>query len=282
MAEKINGNSLAKKILVKTKKATEAFEKKHSLPPGLAVILVGKDPASEIYVSKKQQACEETGIYSEQHYFSSRASQEEIIAKVRELNANKRIHGILVQLPLPKQINEQEVISSISPEKDVDGFSPETLGKLFEGNELLAACTPKGIVELAEHAGVSWRGKNVCIIGHTVVVGKPLALMLLNRDATVSVCHKFTKNLEDFSKKADVVVSATGVKHLVKESMIKEGSVLIDVGIIREGKKVFGDISPEAQKKSSKYTPVPGGVGPMTVACLMKNTLNAAKLQMEG
>ena len=244
-------------------------------------MLIGEREDSKLYVEKKQEACKKTGIESKGIFLPENVSEKKLLEEIEKLNADSSVHGILVQLPLPRQISQEKILNSVSPSKDVDGFHAQNIGRLAQGIEDFAGCTASGIIKLIESTGTGIEGKNACIINDTIVVGKPLALMLLNRNATVSICNKFTKNISDFSKKADILVSAVGKKNLVSKEMIKEGAIVIDAGICVSGteeKKVFGDVDfTEAKKIASWITPVPGGVGPMTVACLMQNTIIAAK-----
>ncbi|MAG22174.1 MAG: bifunctional methylenetetrahydrofolate dehydrogenase/methenyltetrahydrofolate cyclohydrolase [Candidatus Diapherotrites archaeon] len=275
-AKLIDGKAIAEQVLSKVKAVTAKLQKK----PTLAVVLVGDNNASELYVRKKQEACEKVGINSKLVSSCGTVSEEDILKQIEELNNDSAVNGILVQLPLPKQVDRNKVLEAISPAKDVDGFTAENLGKLALGIEEFVSCTASGIVKLIESTGTNLEGKNVCVVNHSIVVGRPLVQLLLNRNATVSVCHKFTKNLSEFTKNADVVVTAAGVPNLIKGDMIKQGAIVIDAGIIRDDKKLVGDIDFDSVKEiASHITPVPGGVGPMTVACLIENTLKAAKLQ---
>jgi len=278
-AKILDGKKLSDEILCGLEKQVEKL-KKHGINPCLAVVLVGNNPDSELYVRKKQEACKKIGVESKKISLSSGVSEKQLLEEIEKLNSDEKVHGILVQLPLPKHINQEKILDSISPLKDVDGFSPENIGKLAHGIEELVSCTPKGIIRLIESTGVQIEGKNACIINHSVVVGKPLALLMLNRNATVTICHKFTKNIKGCIAGADIVVSAVGRKNLFSGDSLKEGAIVIDAGIFCEGKKVFGDFDFEsARQKASWITPVPGGVGPMTVACLLENTLIACRLQ---
>ena len=270
----INGRKIAAEIKDRVREEVESMETK----PGLATVLVGDDPASQLYVRLKGKACEEAGIKSEKHEFPGDAKEREIIELIRELNSNSSIHGILVQLPLPKHLNSQKIMAEIAPEKDVDGFNPVSMGNLMIGNEGFVPCTPRGIIGMLEHEKVELEGKDCVIVNHSPVVGKPLAMLLLNREATVSVCHVKTKDLGRFTRDAEILVVAAGVPGLIKADMVKEGAVVIDVGINKTEKGVVGDVDFEAVKeKASLITPVPGGVGPMTIAMLLENTVMAAK-----
>jgi methylenetetrahydrofolate dehydrogenase (NADP+)/methenyltetrahydrofolate cyclohydrolase len=278
----IDGKSLAAEIEEEVKKGVEELGGK-GITPRLATLLVGDDPASRLYVRLKKKACQRVGMVSEDVDLPGDVSEEEIIEKIAELNRCHDVHGILVQMPLPAHINSQRVLAAISPVKDVDGFAPENLGKLAQRDPSgFAPATPMGIMYALDSLGIDPRGRDAVIIGHTVVVGKPLALMLLARDATVSVCHVHTKDLASYTRKADILVVAAGKKHLIGAGHVKEGAVVFDVGITREGDKVYGDVDFDAVKeKVSAITPVPGGVGPLTIASLLKNVLKAAQLSPE-
>ncbi len=273
-ANLIDGNKLANQILEKVKKEAAGLKQK----PCLAVIMGGENPASQLYVQKKQQACKQVGIESKLFSFPESVAEQELIEKIQELNDDSAVSGVLVQLPLPKHINRNNVLQTISPAKDVDGFTAENLGKLALGIEEMVSCTASGIIKLIESTGTKLEGKNCCIVNHSIVVGRPLMQLLLNRNATVSICHEFTKNLSEFTKKADVLISAVGIAGLIKKEMVKVGAIVIDAGIARNGKKVVGDVDFDAVKEVASFiTPVPGGVGPMTVACLLENTVKAAR-----
>lgn len=252
--------------------------KEYKTKPKLAAILVGKNPASEIYIKKKEEACQKVGIISKVFRLPEESEEVRLLDLIKRLNKDDSVHGILVQFPLPENFNQEVIMAAISPEKDVDGCHPLNAGKLFLGNETLVPCTAKGVIKILEQAGISLKGKNVVIANNSNIVGKPLALMLLKRDATVEVCHKGTKNLKDHTEKADILVVAIGVPKLIKKDMIKEGAVVIDVGINRVEGKICGDVDfEEVKNKAGFLTPVPGGVGPMTVAMLMENTVSCYK-----
>ena len=279
MAVILDGKSLSKKIREEIKSEIENFKKRGFRNPALAVILVGNDPASEIYVNNKRKACEKVGIKSLFYHLPEDVSEEKLLGLIYELNQDEEVDGILVQLPLPKHIDQTKVILSISPEKDVDGFHPENMGKLVaQIDDGFIPCTPLGIDMLLKHYGIEPKGKDVTIVGAGFIVGRPLALLLLWRNATVSVCHIHTKDIRKFTKDADILISATGVPHLIKADMVKDGAVVIDVGISRLNGKIVGDVDFEnVKEKASAITPVPGGVGPMTVTALLLNTLKAYK-----
>lgn len=252
--------------------------KEQGIIPGLAVIIVGNNPASRSYVNSKKKACELIGYYSREYALPEETTEEELKNLVEELNHDDQIHGILVQLPLPKHINEEMVINTIIPEKDVDAFHPANVGKIMIGNFDFLPCTPAGIMELIKESEIDLEGKHCVIIGRSNIVGKPMSMLLLHKNATVTICHSKTKNLKEISKEADVLVVAVGRAEMVDASYVKEGAVVIDVGINRlEDGRLVGDVDFESAKKvAGAITPVPGGVGPMTIATLMKNTLTAA------
>lgn len=278
--ELLDGRKVSKEILLSLQKEVVELEKKH-IHPKLVVLLVGKDPASVSYVSQKQKACMTTGVKWDQVDYDTDVTTEMLIEKIQELNKDETVHGILVQLPLPKQVYVPDVIRAIEPKKDVDGFTAYNLGKLFLSTEFeyLPPCTPEGVIKILEHYKIPVEGKEVVVVGHSNIVGKPLSIMLLNRNATVTTCHVFTRDLASHTKRADILCVAVGKPNLITADMVKEGAVVIDIGINRtkEGKLV-GDIDFEnVSKKAAYVTPVPGGMGPMTVACLMDNTVKAAK-----
>jgi methylenetetrahydrofolate dehydrogenase (NADP+)/methenyltetrahydrofolate cyclohydrolase len=251
--------------------------KASGVTPGLAVVMVGEDPASQVYVRNKQQGCDEAGIYSEKHVLESSASEAELLSLIEELNVRPGIHGILVQLPLPSQIDEEKVLEAIEPRKDVDGFHPMNVGRLLVGKEALLPCTPHGCMVLLEEIGYDLSGKEAVVVGRSNIVGKPVALMLLEKHATVTVCHSRTQNLADVVRRADVVVAAVGRPEMIKGSWLKPGAVVIDVGINRTNSGLVGDVElSSASEVASAITPVPGGVGPMTIAMLLENTVAAA------
>jgi methylenetetrahydrofolate dehydrogenase (NADP+)/methenyltetrahydrofolate cyclohydrolase len=276
MNKVIDGKETAKQIRTEIKEEVLALKEKYGKVPGLAVVIVGEDPASKVYVNSKVRACEELGIYSEKHVMKAETTETELLELIDSLNKNENIHGILVQLPLPKGLNSKLIIDSIAKEKDVDGFHAENIGKVLIGEEdTFKSCTPYGVVELLKRYELPISGQDVVIVGRSNIVGKPLAALLINESATVQVCHSRTKNLEEKVKQADIVVAAVGIAKFIKGSMIKDGAVVIDVGINRlEDGTLCGDVDyEEAKEKASYITPVPGGVGPMTIAMLMKNTL---------
>lgn len=278
----IDGKSIAEDIKSQVKHET-ALLKKSGIIPGLAVIMVGNNSASRIYVNNKKRACEEVGIRSEKYLFPESVSQKELLKFIEKLNSDKNIHGILVQLPLPPHIDDKIVAESILPQKDVDVFNPVNVGKITIGNAGLLPCTPAGIIEILRHENIEIAGKSCAVIGRSNIVGKPTALLLLQNNATVTICHSKTKNLAEICKKSDIIISAVGKPKFITSDMVKKGSVIIDVGMNRsKNGKVCGDVDFEnVQSIASYITPVPGGVGPMTIAMLMKNTISAAKMQIK-
>ncbi|VVB95105.1 Bifunctional protein FolD protein [uncultured archaeon] len=277
----IDGRKIAQDIEGEVKKEVEIFIREHGIRPALATILVGEHPPSKLYVKLKHWACKRVGILSEDHKFPQETRQDEIIRLIDTLNRRPEIHGILVQLPLPKHIDERDVMMRIKPEKDVDGFSPENMGKMLIGREGFVPCTPKGIVRALSEFNIDLQGKEVVVVGHSNVVGKPAAIMLLNRNATVRICHVYTKDLKSHTKEADILIVATGVRGLVKADMVKEGAIVFDVGITWLDERVYGDVDfDDVLPKVKLISPVPGGVGPMTIAILMEHTLQAARMQI--
>lgn len=278
-AKIINGDKIAASILEETKKKVGEL-KVRAISPKLVVILLGENPASEAYVGKKKIAAEALGIEFELLRFPEDFSEKELVSLLNELNFRVGAHAVLVQLPLPGHMDVARVLDAVSPLKDVDGFTAFNLGLLDHGREEIVSCTAYGILKLVESTGVRIEGANVCIINHSIIVGRPLAQMMLNRNATVTVCNAFTKDLASFTKKADVLVVAVGKHGLISADMVKPGAIVIDAGIARLDGKIVGDIDFEAVKETAGFiTPVPGGVGPMTVACLMRNVAILASVQ---
>lgn len=276
----IDGRKIAQRIEAKVKKEVEKFIQERGIKPALATILVGEHPPSKLYVKLKHWACKRVGILSEDHKFPENTGLEEIVELIETLNSRKEIHGILVQLPLPKHIDEREVMMRIAPEKDVDGFNPINMGKMLIGREGFVPCTPKGIVKALSEFNIDPQGMEVVVVGHSNVVGKPAAIMLLNRNATVKVCHVFTRDLKSHTREADILVVATGVRGLIKADMVKQGAIVFDVGITWQDDRVYGDVDfDDVLPRVKLISPVPGGVGPMTIAILMEHTLAAAKMQ---
>ncbi len=274
----IDGKKLSNKIEDEISKEVESLKPK-GIVPGLAVILVGDDPASHTYVSMKEKSCKKVGFYSIVHKMPDTITQDEIIETIEMMNNNPRIDGILVQLPLPKHIDTTKILEVIDPKKDVDGFHPYNMGRLVEGLDAFAPCTPLGVMEMFKEYKIDLEGKDICVVGASNIVGKPMAALLLNANATVTVTHIYTKDLSSHTKKADIVIVGVGVPSLIKEDMVKDEAIVIDIGINKlESGKLVGDADFETlSKKCSYITPVPGGVGPMTIAMLLKNTLKAAQ-----
>ena len=280
MFKLIDGKEVSSHVKTKVKEEVEILKEK-GIEPALAVIIVGNDPASRVYVNNKKKACEFTGMRSVEYALPEETTQEELLAIIDKLNGDDSINGILCQLPVPKHISEKAVIERISPKKDVDVFSAENVGKMWQGDYDMASCTPMGVIELLDYYGIDVCGKNCVIIGRSNIVGKPMASLLLERSATVTICHSRTKNLSEITSKADLIVAAVGRAKFVTADMVKEGAIVVDVGINRnEDGKLCGDVDFENVKEKCEFiTPVPGGCGPMTIAVLMKNTLLACKKQ---
>lgn len=275
----IDGKSLAKKVQSTVTSEVEKLKQEKNIVPGLAVILVGDDPASHAYVKMKAKACEDVGFYSITHNMPDTISQDEIIGTIKMMNDNPRIDGILVQLPLPKHVDTDKILEVIDPKKDVDGFHAYNVGRLVTGLDSFVACTPLGVMKMFEEYEIELRGKDVCVVGASNIVGKPMASLLLNAEATVTITHIYTKDLKAHTSKADIIVVGVGVPGLIKEDMVKEGAIVIDIGINRiEDGSLVGDVDfKNVSPKCSYITPVPGGVGPMTIAMLLSNTLKSAK-----
>lgn len=283
MAILIDGKETARAVRGEIRDAVAAFAKESGVIPGLAVVIVGDDPASRVYVRNKHRACEEVGIRSDVHALPADTSEAELLALVAGLNADPTVNGILVQLPLPKHLDEEKVILAIDPAKDVDAFHPVNVGKIMIGNFTFAPCTPAGVMELLRHYNIPVAGKHCVIIGRSNIVGKPQAMLMLKENATVTVCHSRTVGLADITRTADILVAAVGRPGFVTADMVRDGAVVIDVGINRTAEgKLCGDVDFAAvSEKASYITPVPGGVGPMTITMLLKNTLAAAKDQLK-
>ncbi len=280
MAKIIDGKTIA--AAVRAGIAGETAElKRRGVTPGLAVVLVGDDPASRIYVNSKERACGEVGFYSEKHLLPAGASMEELLELINRLNNDPRINGILCQLPLPAGLNADEVIRAVNPAKDVDAFHPVNVGKIMLGTAELLPCTPAGIMKMLDYENISVEGKNCVVVGRSNIVGKPMAMLLMHKNGTVTVCHSRTRDLAEHCRRADILVAAVGKPRFITGDMIKPGAVVIDVGMNRpEGGGLCGDVDFESAKEKAAYiTPVPGGVGPMTIAMLLRNTLEAAKKQ---
>lgn len=280
MAKIIDGKAVSAKVKEQVRKEAEVLKNK-GIEIGLAVVIVGNNSASRVYVNNKKKACEEVGFNSYEYALPEETTEAELLELVEKLNSDDRVNGILVQLPLPKQINENAIINAIRPDKDVDAFHPENVGHIMIGDFSFLPCTPAGVMELIAETGVDVCGKNCVVIGRSNIVGKPMAMLLLHKNGTVTICHSRTKNLAEICSKADILVAAVGKAKFVTPDMIKEGAVVIDVGMNRdENGKLCGDVDYAACFDKAGYiTPVPGGVGPMTIAMLMRNTLTAAKIK---
>ena len=278
MSVVLDGNQVSQEIRRELREETKVFQMQTGIVPGLAVVLVGDDPASVVYVGRKAKACEEIGFLSQTHRLPADTPEADLLDLISRLNADPFIHGILVQLPLPKHISTDKVIAAIDPHKDVDGFHPFNVGGLVTGSPLFVPCTPRGIMELLDRTGIALAGKEAVVVGRSNIVGKPMALLLLAQHATVTVCHSRTNDLPAVTSRADVLIAAVGKARMITADMVKPGAVVIDVGVNRlENGKLAGDVAfDEVAPKASFITPVPGGVGPMTIAMLMKNTLDAA------
>jgi methylenetetrahydrofolate dehydrogenase (NADP+)/methenyltetrahydrofolate cyclohydrolase len=278
-ARLIDGKALALQVRERLATESAAVLAKTGIKPGLATILVGDDPASHLYVKSKQKACDAAGIFIDDHKLPASTTQAELLSLIEKKNADPKIHGILVQLPLPKHIDSKVVLEAVSPDKDADGFHPYNFGRLVEGHPVFEACTPKGVIKMIESTGVSIEGKRAVVLGRSNIVGKPLALMLLQRNATVTICHSKTKDLPAVCREAELLLVAIGKAKFVTSDMVREGAVVIDVGTNRlpDG-KVVGDVDFEpVSQKAGWISPVPGGVGPMTIAMLLDNTVESAK-----
>ena len=291
-AEMIDGKTISAQVNAETALEVAELKEKHGITPALAVILVGEDPASQVYVSRKAKMCVELGIRSEKIVLSAETTQEELLAVVEKLNNDPEIHGILVQSPPPPHIDEKAIVDAISPAKDVDCFHPQNVGRVLLGErDGFLPCTPWGVTVLLERSGITTSGKNVVVLGRSNIVGKPMAALRVGKgysgDATVTVCHSRTKDLAEYTRRADIIIAAIGKPEFLKGDMVSEGVVVIDVGINRvpcaetkTGFKLVGDVAfDEVAQKAAKITPVPGGVGPMTIAMLMKNTIRACRMQ---
>ena len=277
----IDGKKVSAQVKENVRKQTEELKQKYNITPVLAVVIVGSDPASRVYVNNKKKACEAVGFVSEEYALSENTTQEELLELINTLNTREEINGILVQLPLPKHLDDKAVIEAINPLKDVDAFHAVNVGKIMLGEYDFLPCTPAGVMEMLHAYDIPVEGKECVVIGRSNIVGKPMGMLLLHENGTVTICHSRTKNLAEVCRRADILVAAVGIAKFVKADMVKDGAVVIDVGMDRdENGKLCGDVDFENVKdKCSFITPVPGGVGPMTIATLMKNTLKACKLQ---
>lgn len=282
MAEIISGKIVSEKLRSELREEIVEYKNKYGIAPGLAVVMVGGDPASAVYVRNKHKACLDVGIESYQIEFPEDITEDELLKKIDELNADDKVNGILVQLPLPSGINEEKVIERISPDKDVDAFHPSNVGRIMIGNYSFLPCTPAGIISLLDHYNVEIAGKKCAVVGRSNIVGKPMALLLTERNGTVTLCHSRTRNLDQILRESDIIVVAIGKAEFLRADMVKPGAVVIDVGINRTAEgKLVGDVAfGEVGQVASMITPVPGGVGPMTITTLLRNTLSAAKLQI--
>jgi len=293
-AKIIDGKQIAAQIRAELQKEIEELKSKHGVTPGLAVVLVGENPASQVYVRNKNKAAHEIGVYSEQHNLDAATPENELLVLIDKLNQDPKIHGILVQLPLPEQIDEKKVLNRIHPDKDVDGFHPMNLGRMMVGEPMFLPCTPYGVQKLLMYSNVETEGKHVVVVGRSNIVGKPVANMLLQKtkdaNATVTVCHSRTKDLPAITRQADILIAAIGVPEFVTGNMVKEGVVVIDVGVNRiedasapKGTRLVGDVKfDEVSEKAAAITPVPGGVGPMTITMLLYNTVQSAQNTLKG
>lgn len=281
MAQIIDGKALAEQIRQEIKVETERMEARHGIVPGLAVVLVGNDPASEVYVRNKKTDCEKVGFYSEVIHLPEESSADAVLEHIKTLNNTETIDGILVQMPLPGHLDASVILNAIRPHKDVDGLHPVNLGRLMSGQPCMEPGTPKGIIRMLDSIGYDIAGKRAVVVGRSILVGKPISMMLLARNATVTMCHSRTKDLAQVCAGADILIAATGQAEMIDETYVKEGAVVIDVGITRMGKKLTGDVAYDrVADKAGWITPVPGGVGPMTRAMMLTNTLQAAKLRV--
>lgn len=284
MAELIDGKVVSQSVRDEVAELASKLKQDTGIVPGLAAVLVGDDAASEIYVRNKRKACEKVGIYSEEHKLPAETTEEQLLGLVNKLNEDTKIHGILVQLPLPGHINETKILRTVSPLKDVDGFHPYNVGLLVEGNPRFVSCTPGGIIKMLDFYNIDIKGKDVVVVGRSNIVGKPVSMLLLHRHGTVTICHSRTKDLKEVTVRADILVVAIGRANFITADMVKDGAVVIDVGINRKDDgKLTGDVDFEAvSEKASFITPVPGGVGPMTIAMLLYNTYLSAKSTAES
>ncbi len=280
MAKLIDGKKIAGEIRARIAQETASFTAENGYAPGLSVIIVGEDPASQVYVRNKKRACEEVGFASEVIALPAETTEAELVSRIARLADDPRVHGILVQLPLPAHIREGAVIAAIPPQKDVDAFHPENVGRIMTGHFDLLPCTPAGVMELLRHEGIDPEGKECVVVGRSNIVGKPMAMLLLHAHGTVTLCHSHTRDLAAHTRRADILVAAVGRVRLIRGDMVRDGAVVIDVGMNRdENGKLCGDVDFDTvEPKASAITPVPGGVGPMTIAMLLKNTLTAARL----
>lgn len=282
-AKIVNGREIAKEIRKKVYGEVTKLKSKYKVVPTITTIKIGKDPSSELYLKLRDNACREVGINSNHLEFDENISGDRVINAINKLNSDINIHGILIQYPVPNHISQDELMSIIHPKKDVEGFNPYNMGRTLLGNEHIIPCTPFSVLTILEHENVDLKGKDVAIVNHSNVVGKPLAALLLNRNATVAVCHVFTKDVKQYTSKADILVTAVGIPKLITKDHVKENAFVIDVGIIETNEGICGDVDfDEVKEKVDKITPVPGGVGPVTIACSLKNMLKTYKNCLEG
>jgi len=278
MAKIMEGSELAKKIRSRLKVEVEKYIETHEKKPHLAVILVGNDPASETYVKFKEKACHQVGMNSTIIKLDENVSEEDLISEIQKLNTNPDIHGILLQLPIPKHLDSEKIINLIDSNKDVDGFANENVAKLSKNQDALVPCTPLGIIRLLEEYNIMTEGQHCVILGRSQIVGKPMAQLMLQKNSTVTICHSRTKNIEEIAKQADILIAAVGKPHMVNRHFVKKGAVVIDVGVSRVNGKILGDVDfNDVEDIASYITPMPGGTGPMTIACLLENTIKCYK-----
>jgi len=281
--EIVDGKKIAEKILNNVSKKVKKIEKKHSSKINVATIKIGENKESNLYLKLRDKACDRAGIKSTHIELSSEISEKKVLEKIYELNSNENIHGILVQMPIPDHISIAKIFEALNPKKDVEGFTPINTGRLLKGDEFIVPCTPLAVLKILEHEKIDLKGKDVVIINHSTVVGKPLCALLLNRNASVSVTHIFTKNLISYTNKADILISATGVEGMIKKEHVHPGSFVIDVGIVKTDSGVAGDVDFDSVKTvAGKITPVPGGVGPVTVACSLSNMIKTFEEVIRG
>ena len=282
-AEIVNGREIAKEIRKKVYEEVIKLKSKYKVVPTIITVKIGKDPSSELYLKLRDNACKEVGIYSNHLEFDENISEDKVINAINKLNSDINIHGILIQYPVPNPISQDKLMSIIHPKKDVEGFNPYNMGRTLLGNEHIIPCTPFSVLTIIEHENVDLKGKDVVIVNHSNVVGKPLASLLLNRNATVAVCHVFTKEVKQYTTNADILVTAAGIPKLITKDHVKENAFVIDVGIVKTNEGICGDVDfNEIKEKAGKITPVPGGVGPVTIACSLKNMLKTYKNCVEG
>ena len=281
-AKIINGREIAQQIRNEISNEIKKLKSKYHIIPTITTVKIGKDPSSELYLKLRDKACNEVGIKSNHLEFDEKISEDSIIKEITKLNNDISIHGILIQYPVPKHISQEKLMNIVNPKKDVEGFNPYNMGKTLLGDEYIIPCTPVSILTILEHENVNLKGKDVVIVNHSNIVGKPLAALLLNRNATVTVCHVFTQEIKKYTSKADILISATGIPKLITKDHVKENAFIIDVGIIKTDQGIYGDVDfAKVKEKVNKITPVPGGVGPVTIACSLKNMIKTFKNCLE-